>query len=182
MVKMEEGTTYTISNYYKVIPNHCELCGTKILYNYGIVNDNGHEMIVGSECILKFDVRRRGITGYKKYTKVEEVEFDLSVLQFQEIINRIGNIKEQQKLKSMLKLYITKKVQLSPHQILTIMKAGDATGLRTSLPKIKINLQKDDMKRKIINIMETSKYEGSLLLLCLSKQQQESLINFNRSK
>lgn len=144
---------------------HCELCGHAVKYQYEIMNDNHHSVMIGSDCILKFGCYSP--FNNEKYTTFEEIRIDMIRI----ILNKfIENKVNKSFIDGLLKPEVLAN-GFSPKQMIAIENIACGFKIPYNINWFKINLR-PDRNRMQMDLMKNHAH-WSILKYALNETQRK---------
>lgn len=167
MKELQKNTKYSPTGYFIAHDyfgaEHCELCNHAVKYQYEIANENNHCLLVGSDCILKFEC----VSPFTKevYKSMEEIRMDMIrtiLFQFKERgVNPtfIDSLLKEDALKN----------GYTPKQMIAVENIAVGFKIPYNILWFKINLRTDKNKLQMPEMINHPRW--NVLKMALSEQQ-----------
>ena len=158
----------------------CELCDhPDIRYQFIIQNEyTGNELLIGSECITKFDIRAVDEWGDRMGTfdTAEVVRRDRNKLiteaKRKRLINAmvaLARVDEQFNIDSLL-VYFEKRGAFTPKQLGLVLWRLETHGIEHTKSDFKVTIKRDREKQQLKNLEE---WQAEKIWPCLTTSQRE---------
>ena len=141
MSNLQDNTTYhptgLLISHAAFGDANCELCGHAVKYQYEIINENDHSLLIGSDCILKF----KCVSPFTNvaYISLEDIRIDMVKLMLLEFIKKGAS---KSFIDSLMKDDLIKK-GYSPKQMIAIENIACGFRISYDIGWFKINLRTD---------------------------------------